>query len=345
LKSHGPEDSQTLEVLDDLSVVYDYRGKSTEAIALAQQVRDALVKKHGADHYLAILSLNSLASRYSNGGKMGKALALFEEARDGIVPRLGTENRTSLMILDNLAHMYRAYGRTTEAVALAEQVRDARVMTLGIYHPDTINTMDNLGAAYQADGKPEKALAMFQQAAAGLEKHDFAHVAADLIVWHLCDFLEEREQFDKADVWRRKWLDAAKKMYGPDSAAYAEVLAKQGEYMLRRKRYANAEPILRESLSILQKKQPEAPRTFLAQSVLGAVLLEQKRLPDAEPLLIQGYEGLKAREKEISPLYAKFRIAEAGQRIVRLYESWGRPEKAEEWRTKLPVSRHAMPKQ
>ncbi len=134
--------------------------------------------------------------------------------------------------------MYRAFGRTAEAIALAEQVRDVRVMTLGAYHPDTIHTLDNLGLAYQAAGQPEKALAMFQQAAAGLEKLDFAHAEAGLIVGNLCDCLEQREQFDQADVWRRKWLAAVKKRDGPDSAAYAGELAEQGGDMLRRRRYA-----------------------------------------------------------------------------------------------------------
>ena len=148
----------------------------------------------------------------------------------------------------------------------------------------------------------------------------------------------------EADLWRRKWLEAVKKRDGPDSAAYGMELAKQGEDMLRHGRHTDAEPILRECLAILQKKQPEAPTTFLAQSLLGDVLLAQQKYAEAEPLLVQGYEGLKAREGQISPLYARFRIGEAGERIVRLYEAWGRAEKAAEWRTKLTKPVHPKPK-
>ena len=100
-------------------------------------------------------------------------------------------------------------------------------------------------------------------------------------------------------------------------------------------RHADAEPILRECVAILQKKQPEAWTTFHAQSLLGGALLGQKKYAEAEPLLVQGYEGLKAREGQIPPLYARHRVAEAGERVVRLYEAWGRAEKAAEWRTKL----------
>jgi tetratricopeptide (TPR) repeat protein len=335
LKNHGPDDPQTINVLEDLSAVYATVGKDAQAIVLAQQVREARVKRFGEDHYLAILSLNNLASRYQGAGRMRQALALFEEARDGILPRLGADHPTSLNILDNLARMYRAFSRTAEAVSLAEQVRDIRVMTLGAYHPDTIYTLMNLGSAYQAAGEPKKALAIFQQAAAGLEKLDFAHAAARLIVWNLCVCLEQFERFKEADHWQQKWLAAAKKRDGPDSLAYADELAKVGGDLVARNRHVVAEPFLRESAAILQNKQPESLTNFLAQSLLGEVLLEQKTYANAEPLLIQGYEGLEAREGQMPPLYARHRVTEAGQRIVRLYEVWGKAEKAAEWRTKL----------
>jgi serine/threonine protein kinase/tetratricopeptide (TPR) repeat protein len=339
----GPDDDRTIDTLDELSLTYATLGRGAEAVALAQRVRDARVKKYGADHTLAIAALNNLALRYRATGKMRQALALFEEARDGFVSRLGPDHPNSLTILDSLSIMYRAFGRTAEAIPLAERVRDARMMTLGPYHPYTVHTLWNLGMAYQAAKDPDRALATFRQAAAGLEKLDFTHAEAGPIVGSLCDCLEEREQLDQADAWRRKWLAAAKQKDGPDSAAYAEKLAEEGANMLRHKRHAAAEPILRESVAILEKKQPGTAAASSAQSLLGDALLGQEKYADAEPLLIQGYEGLKAREDQMSPLYARFRIGQAGQRVVRLYEAWGRAEQAAEWRTKLPGAGHPHP--
>jgi tetratricopeptide (TPR) repeat protein len=336
LAKHGPDDAQTIGVLDDLSAVYSSLGRGDEAILRARQVWEARVKRYGVDHYLTILALNNLASRYQADGKrMRQALALFEEARDRIVPRLGPEHPASLDILDNLARMYRAFRRTSESITLAEKVRDARMMTRGAYHPETIHTLDNLANSYRAAGEPEKAMAVFEQAAAGLEKLDFAHVAASRIIWIFCDLLEQRKQPDRADLWRRKWLAAVKQRDGPDSEPYATELAKQGESLLQHGRHADAEPMVRECLAIFQKKQPGEMMTSHAQSLLGAVLLGRERYAEAEPLLLQGYEGYKAHERELSPLYARYRVAEAGGRIVRLYEAWGRPEKAAEWRAKL----------
>jgi tetratricopeptide (TPR) repeat protein len=345
VKTLGADHAQTLDALDNLSGVYVGVGRGTEAIALAKQVRDARIKKYGVDHPLAIASMNNLAFRYSAVGNMRQALALFEEARDAIVPRLGNDNPMTLIILDNLARMYRAFGRTREAIPLAEQVRDTRVRTLGVYHRETIHTLGNLGLAYQAAGQSEKALSLFKQAADGLEKLEFNHEEAGLIVENLCDCLEKQGQTDRADVWRQKWLAAVKKKDGLDSTAYVGVLEEQGENMLRVERHANAERILRECLAIRQRKQPEAWSTFYVQSLLGEALLGQKKYAVAEPVLIPAYEGLLAREGQIPPLYARHRIAEAGERIVQLYEAWGRAEKAAEWRTKLPKTGHAKPKQ
>jgi eukaryotic-like serine/threonine-protein kinase len=345
MTKYGAADAQITNVLDNLSLAYVTAGKDAEAITLAQQVRDAYVKRYGSDHYYSIHALHNLAGRYQGIGKMRQALALFEEARDAIVPKLGANHPASLNILDSLARMYRAFSRTAEAVTLAEQVRDMRVLTLGAYHPDTIYTVNNLGSAYQAAGQTDKALAMFLQSAIGLEKLDFSHAAAHQIMWTLCDLLEQQKQFDRSDAWRRKWLAAAKKRLGADSVGYVTELAKLGEELSQRQRYTVAEPILSESVTVLRKRQPESVTTFHAISLLGEVLLEQKKYGEAEPLLLEGYRGLTAREADLPPLYARYRVDEAGERIVRLYDAWGRSEKAALWRTKLrtPVEAKAKP--
>jgi hypothetical protein len=69
-------------------------------------------------------------------------------------------------------------------------------------------------------------------------------------------------------------------------------------------------------------------------SLLGGALLGQGRYAEAEPLLAAGYEGLKAREAKI-PAYLKFYLDEEAERVVRLYEEWGKPEQAAAWKARL----------
>jgi non-specific serine/threonine protein kinase/serine/threonine-protein kinase len=62
--------------------------------------------------------------------------------------------------------------------------------------------------------------------------------------------------------------------------------------------------------------------------------LGQKKYPEAVPRLIGGYEGMKQHAAKI-PAPFKHYLTEAGERVVRLYDEWGKPEKAAEWRAKL----------
>jgi eukaryotic-like serine/threonine-protein kinase len=335
LKKRGPDDDLTIEALDRLSAAYATAGKQTEALDLALQVRDARVKKFGIGHRLTVDSLTSLAVRYQGAGKMGKALALYEQARDEMVVKLSADHPNTIAILEYLARMYVAFGRTDAAISVAEHVRDTRMLTLGAYHPHTIQTLETLGLAFTAGKQPEKALIALQQAATGLEKLEFLHARAGRIIGTFIDCLERDEQFDRADLWRRKWLLAVKTRDGPESAAYAVALADQGEDLLMRERYAIAAPILRECLDLLENSKPATWKLFHVRSLLGGVLLGQSQYVEARDLLIEGYQGLRSHEAEIPPLFARHFITEAGERIVRLFEACGPPEKAAEWRAKL----------
>jgi hypothetical protein len=69
-------------------------------------------------------------------------------------------------------------------------------------------------------------------------------------------------------------------------------------------------------------------------SLLGGSLLGQKKCADAEPLILRGYEGMKARAATI-PVAAQYLLPEAAGRIIALYDAWGRPGQAHDWRAKL----------
>jgi serine/threonine protein kinase/tetratricopeptide (TPR) repeat protein len=331
----GGDHALTLAALESLAQAYVGVWRGKEAIELLERVRHLRTKELGPDHRDTLRALNTLAFAYQSSGQMKPAIALFEETRDAVVPRLGPDHPQTLNILDNLVRMYRAVGRTKEAIALGEQVRDARVKNLGVYHPHTIHILDNLALAYRDAGKPEQALPLLQQAAAGLEKLAFIHGDSGRIIANLCECLEKSNRPRQADDWRRKWLAAARENYGPESTIYASELEVQGTDLLDRGRHADAAPILRECLSVRRKTQPEDWQTFQAQSLLGAALLGQRAYAEAEPLLVGAYEGLKAREEQIPRFFVRYHLAEAGARIVRLYEAWGRPEEAAAWRSKL----------
>jgi non-specific serine/threonine protein kinase/serine/threonine-protein kinase len=347
----GEEHDLTLDALESLANAYVGAGRANKVLNILQAVKDIRTRKLGPDHVAVLRTLESLAFAYQSVGQMRRSVALFERARDEVVPRLGADHRRSLNVLDNLAKMYRAFGRTADAITLGEQVRDARMKNFGAYHPLTIHTLDNLGQAYQAAGKLDQALTLFQQAATGLEKLEFSHAEASLIIGHLCGCLERMGRLDESMTWREKWLTAERGKVGPKSAAYAKELVKVGDYLNLGKRFEDAESVLREALAILQTARPGDWETAFARTLLGQALVAQRRFAEAEPLLIQGHEDLKARQSQIPWLLSGHLVSGSAESVAELYDAWGQPSKAAAWRSKLdpqseahPVPNHAMSK-
>ena len=106
------------------------------------------------------------------------------------------------------------------------------------------------------------------------------------------------------------------------------LLAIVGVSLMHLERAAEAEPLLRESLSLRVKQMPDNWLRFNIMSVLGDALARQKKFDEAEPLLLEGYERMRPPEQWA------IRKQQALDRIVRLYEAWGKPGKAKEWRAK-----------
>ena len=107
-------------------------------------------------------------------------------------------------------------------------------------------------------------------------------------------------------------------------------------YQSQRK-FAETEALAREVLAFNHKMQPEDWQRFRAESLLGASLAGEKKYAEGEPLLLEGYQGMLARKDRIS-VPDHYHIDLAHKWLVDLYEAWGKPEKAAEWRAK-PAAR------
>jgi hypothetical protein len=90
-------------------------------------------------------------------------------------------------------------------------------------------------------------------------------------------------------------------------------------------------------LEAQRKRISDSWELYDTQTLLRAILAGQERFAEAEPLLLTGYDGLVQREATI--LWGSQSVSEqAGERVIRLYQDWGKPEKAAEWRKKLQAA-------
>jgi hypothetical protein len=104
---------------------------------------------------------------------------------------------------------------------------------------------------------------------------------------------------------------------------------------------ARAEQLLRRTLTIREKGQPPDWRAWNTRSLLGASLLAQKKYTESEPLLTSAYEGIKDRQSKI-PAPFRHNVAQAGVRIVQLYDQWGKKDRADHWRRHLAAAKGSM---
>ena len=111
-------------------------------------------------------------------------------------------------------------------------------------------------------------------------------------------------------------------MWGTGNFNTTGAMADFGLNLIRQGRYCEAEPLEKECLAICEKASPSTWHRFYAGTLLGGCLLGKGAYAKAEPLLVSGYEGLKAREDQFDyfPLDKARFMAEAGERIVRLYD-------------------------
>jgi tetratricopeptide (TPR) repeat protein len=242
----------------------------------------------------------------------------------------------------------------------------------GVSCRNTLNAMRHLAVAYIQSGKAELALPIYQEMLATYENttppSDFmiqtstgladAALAANRpeIVVTICELgiaklgsndphtldlrgklaiaLFHTTRTDRDITLFREVIDGLREQLGPENPRFVAMLAQGGRLLLDRQEYAEAEGYLRELLDLGTASRPDAWTTFNTQSMLGAALLGQKKYVDAEFHLASGYEGMKLHEEKIAP-QAKVRVAQALERLVQLYEVWGKPMNAAKWQAEL----------
>jgi tetratricopeptide (TPR) repeat protein len=257
----------------------------------------------GEEHPYTLTGMNNLAIMYRDEGKLKQAEALLGRVLEVYKRTLGERHPYTLFAMHNLGDVYRSEGKYDQGAILIRKVLDEKRRTLGNEHSDTLYTMHSLARLYVEQGKDDQAEAL------------------------LTAFLEIRRH-DPSSLQR-----------GTTSLTSlsdtAGVLALLGRLRLRQHRYSEAEAALREGLEGGGKNAPVPWQRYEMQSMLGASLVAQARFEEAEPLLLSAYQALTLHQHEI-PWASRSTAEQTNHRIIKLYQSWGKPDKAEAWRREHP---------
>jgi serine/threonine protein kinase/Tfp pilus assembly protein PilF len=328
----GADHPKTLVAMNNLASAWLRTGKVTMALPMLEEALRLGKAKLGADDPQMLTIMNNLAHGYHRVGKLLAALALYEETFKLREAQVGADHPDTLICMNNLATAYWDVRKQDRALSLWERVFTLSKAKLGTNHPDTLIAMHNLGYGYQHTGSLDQAVPLYEEVLklrkAKLEPD---HPEMMISLRALAQAYQASKRLDREEALLRAWLGERQKHGVADSANAADVMSMLGLNLLYQRKYAEAEPILRECLGTRAKKLPDLWNTFNAQSMLGAALLGQKKYADAEPLLLTGYEGMKQRVAKIPAQFRPVRLGEAVERLVQLYEDWGKKDQATKW--------------
>jgi tetratricopeptide (TPR) repeat protein len=300
------------------------------ALPLLEETLNFRRAKLGPDHPDTLTSMNNLAAGYRAASKLELALPLCQDTLKRCQAKLGPEDPNTLDTMNQLAVIYWQLRQLDKSIPLFEEASKRQETKLGRDHPDTMGTVANLGVNYKDAGRVAEALPLLEEAYRASKKYPkLRFVGVQLLNAY---YLAGKNEL-AAPLLKELHADARTQL-PKESTELAGQLGSLGSSLLRANLFTQAEPFLRESLAICEKKEPEDWRTFDTKSMLGGALLGQKKYADAEPLLLAGYEGMKHRVTQIPPR-GKLRFREAAERLVQLYEVLDKKDEAAKWKKEL----------
>jgi eukaryotic-like serine/threonine-protein kinase len=309
--------------------IYDDLGLQAQARPLYQRAYQ--IRRHtlGPNHTDTLKSLSRLSGMFMTDGNYADAERYGREALEGFRRMFGAEHPDTLTEMQNVAGVLQMSNRLAEAETLYREALDAHRRKLGTAHPNTVIILGNLGQVLYREGKYSDAEPCLKEAL-DRRQADLGRDHPDTL-WTLQAMGRLRlkqERFPEAESYFRQALDGRKRVLPPGHVRIGIAANSLGRALNEQAKYREAEPVLREAMAIL----PVAPPDYLAsaETQLGRALVGQRRFVEAEPLLLRGYGRLVTSV-----------AADEGDRqlaldaVIDMYDAWGKPDKAAEWRKKL----------
>ena len=299
--------------------------------------RKALVEQGDAANFG---ELNRLVAVHQHAGKLDEAVPLLVEILKFNKARLGPRDPATIQTAGNLARIYHQMGQYEKSIPLLEEVvRHLQAKQ----DPQTQGAQVELGMAYKDAGRLKQAIAVLEEAAAKEEsvRQQFGEGYWSQLL-DVCALAGEHARIVAVCQEQLKILRTKQDEEGLLEYPKADLLARLGRAYLAQQKWSDAEPHLRECVTIREKVVPEDWATFEILSLLGEVLSRQKKYAEAEPLLLKGYKGLKQREYSLGPKDEP-RLPEALDRMIEFYTATNKPDEAKKWQTER--AKHPTPKE
>jgi eukaryotic-like serine/threonine-protein kinase len=371
----GQNHPDTLSARATLADVFFSEGKWREAEALHRETLERTRSVFAPSHPMRLEAHHGQAFMlFWLDERLDEAETLFQQA---VARWPSPEHPEALITRTLLGYTLLARGKLDDAegefgniLAVRERHPD-----LPDYHEPFAQA--GLGLVLQERGKWGEAESALRQAVAGHRRALPGHFLTLRAASRLAVVLDVNGKHSEAATLFRDALEVWRKRFPPDHPERAFTLSDWAEHLMGEGNLREAEPALTEALDIERAKTPHHRRIGQtlcalgwlltqtgrakegeqrlreglkicqrawgdhhwlpadAESRLGGCLTALGQFADAEKLLLGSYQTLQSARGTPPE-----RAVEAADRIVKLYEIWGKPDKAAQWR----ASRPAQPK-
>lgn len=377
---HGDQHPETLLDLMHFANMLHFAGKYEEALPIAKEAFDGLIERMGRAHESTQSALMVLAKIHQSMGEWSEAESLLRESldyyrasgrvryqvveilrqlavnltrlgklaeaetvlRDALkeLDKIGGHAEDRLHVLSYLVNALGEQGKSEEAISFAKECVQLGRQTYGADSETTIIFINNYAFALLGMGRASEAEELFREALESQKRTSGEDNALALNLMHNLALAlgnqgkqAEMESLLRAALkGRRQLLDDSDPLTLKTMHALATVLRDLGKN-------DEAESLFREALDRAEKVWPNGH--YLTEHFrrgLGVQLTALHRYEEAETLL------LLSHERDLSLLSAGHpNLVEGVEKLVELYEAWGKEDRAAEWRAKLPQNSTTKP--
>ncbi|UCE61337.1 MAG: serine/threonine protein kinase [Phycisphaerales bacterium] len=327
------QDPRMLSSVSGLAVLYAEQQRYEEAEPLQEQALELGRLLLGDEHPETLASMTNLALLYRDQRRFDEAEELLVKAVELSHRTLGEGHPRTLFSMNSLALLYRNLGRYDEAEPLLAQGLELGARVFGEEHPKMLIQMHNLGGIYRKLGRYEEAEQLYLRSLQATrrvlgDEHPQTLGFMNNLATLYCDL----GRYEEAEPLYTRALELRRRVLGERHRATLASLSGLGRLYESQEQYEKADPLYAAAVAGARSSTPGGHwHLGVHLSRYGRMATKLERYGEAEDALFESYgvlESALGAENE--------RTIETVQYIVDLYEGWGKPDKAAEWRQKLP---------
>jgi len=323
------------QIRRSFSSTYYRLGNFKTAAIHQKRVYDIHREQYGEENKRTRGSIVFLAMNYRHSGRYKEAESLYKQA---IEMALREKSRGLTIYLSStkcyLATCYEALGRYEEAEELLRKALESDDWEKDSW-PESERMAQfghHLANIYRNQGRYNEAENMYLISLKNKSMR-FLGKCTVLALNGLGLLRLEQGRFDDAEDLFKRGIEVGNSEL-PGKGHPWKLRNVNGLAVLRtkQKKYEDAKRLFHEALEgRILKLGEDHPETLESKNDLAILYKEQGDYDKAEPLLQEALEGRRLKLGDTHP-----HTLESWNNLIDLYEAWNKPEKANEWRAKLP---------